>query len=225
LENLIYIIKTIKLFLVYFVLSFFQICFSQEYSGSQGSSIKLLMGGGYEAINIQGINYTGYDAKLKILFPLTSLKDFYLGIGGKYDNTSYNPSSNQSSVSITHEYDSFQAGLDLGYNLSFSFVDFLINPYIYYSFYNTWLQTVDTSDFQQTYSPYIQHNLNYGIGLNILFKYYFQSNFGMYYGPSAYYSNGYIIYQSTNDSKGNSYTGGEGVYSFYSVDLTFGLFF
>ncbi|APJ04401.1 hypothetical protein [Silvanigrella aquatica] len=223
-ENSIYQFKNFKLILIVSILSTYQNSYSQEF-GSDGNTIKLLLGGGYESMNIQGNNYTGYDAKLKILFPFMGSKDFYIGFGGKYDNVTYTPPSIQSSVTYTHAYDSFQTGLDFGYNLSFSFVDFLINPYLYYSFYDTWLQTTDTSTYQQTYSPYIQHNLNYGIGFNVLFKYHFDSSFGMYYGPSFYYSNAYMIYQNANDSKGNANAGGEGSFNYYSADLTLGLFF
>ena len=201
------------------------ICFSQEFSSSGGGKIDLLVSGGYTAIKIQSNTYTGYEAGIKLLFPFMTSKDFYIGIGAKYDYATFDPHSTQSQVSYNHEYDSFLAGLDFGYKFTTSLLDILINPYAYYSFYDTWLQTTTTATFQQTYSPYIIHNLNYGIGLCLLFKIMFDSNTGLYLGPSAYYSNAYMVYQNATDSKGNKYAGGEGAYSLYTANFTVGMFF
>lgn len=91
--------------------------------------------------------------------------------------------------------------------------------------YDTWLQTTDYSNSQTTYSPYVIHNLNYGIALHLLIKIPFTSGSGMYLGPSGFYSGGYMIYKEANDSKGNYYTGGQGAYSLYSGDFTLGMYF
>lgn len=201
------------------------VAFAQDYSSSSGATIDVLVSGGYTSITIQNNEYTGYSAVAKVLFPFMGSKDISVGLGVKYDYATYNPSSSQNNITYTHQYDTLMAGIDLGYKLDFSWLLILFNPYAYYSFYDTWLQTTDTATYQQTYSPYIIHNLNYGLGMHFLFKISSGSGSGFYLGPSAYYSGGYIVYQNAKDSKGNNYTGGEGGYSLYSADFTIGMYF
>jgi hypothetical protein len=213
-------------FLTFFLITSYS-CYSES---SSSSNIDLLVSGGYTAFNIQGNQYTGYDASLKMLFPLRDSKYFSLGFGTKYDNVSYTPPSLPGSqTNYLHSYQSLQAGADFSFKYSFSYVTFLLNPYLYYSLYDSWLQTTTAASYQQTYSPDVAHNFNYGIGLFILFKYLLEDTnaliSGYYFGPSAYFSQGYLIYDPTNDSKGNSNFGGEGSYNFYSMNFTIGMFF
>ncbi len=199
--------------------------FSQDFSGSGGNSVDVLASGGYTVITIQNSQYIGYSAVAKVLFPFSGSKDISIGLGVKYDNASYSPSSTNGQITYTHQYDTLMVGIDLGYKINFSWLLVLLNPYIYYSLYDTWLQTTDTPTYQQTYSPYIIHNINYGTGLHFLFKIDLNSGTGIYFGPSAFYSGGYIVYQNATDSKGNKYSGGEGSYSLYSANFTIGMYF
>lgn len=192
-----------------------------EYYSSGGATIDVLLSGGYTAVNINNSDYIGYSAVLKTFFPFMGISNVSIGVGIKYDDASYKPDSKQEGLTYKHQYDTLMLGVDFGYKLDFSWLLVMFNPFIYYSFYDTWLQTTDTTTYQQTYSPYVIHNVNVGIGLHLLYK--FAGSF--YAGPSAYYSGGYMVYQNTLDSKGNSYQGGEGSYSLYSLNLTLGMYF
>ena len=198
-------------------------------SGSNDSigSIDILASGGYSQVIIGGDNYTGYDAFFKFLLPFSSSSNWYFGIGARYDSVTSDASSTNTSSSSTQAstqqntftYQSAQAGLDLAYKISFSFFDFQLNPYVYYAFYNMWTRNTNISGTTITSNSPIINNIVYGIGASLLFKI---STF--YFGPSAYYSQGYMECGSYTDSYGNSYNSNNGNYEIYNYNFTVGMY-
>lgn len=210
---------------------FFVICndsFADDDSGSYSSSnslgsIDLFVGAGYSQIMIGGNTYTGYGAMVKALLPFGSDSNWYFGFGAKYDsvdstaNSSTTQSSNQQN---SFNYTSAQAGIDIAFKLSSSFVDFQLNPYAYYGFYNSWTRSTNVSNTTNIVSTeLVLANLNYGLGASLLFKI---DTF--YFGPSAYYSEGYMACDVYTDNFGNSYTSHAGRYEIYNYNLTLGMY-
>lgn len=190
--------------------------FGTSSTNSKGA-IDLLASLGYDRIDIGGVRYTGYNAFLKIFFPLNN-NNWYFGFGTRYDSVTSSVStvSNQQNL---FTYQSAQAGLDLAYKLSFSLADLQLNPFIYYSFYDLWERDTTISGVTITSISPIVNNIIYGIGASLLFK------IGKYYvGPSAYYLRGYMECDSYTNSYGSSYSGNTGSYEIYNYNLTLGMF-
>jgi hypothetical protein len=182
-----------------------------RYSQKKHAS-ELQASGGYSQTIIGGIYYTGYDAYLKYFIPFKSSNWFY-GIGVRYDSTS--STTQQGSEQNTFAYKSAQAGIDLAYKLSYSFIDLELNPYVYCAFYNLWTRNTMTSGITITDNSPVKNNIVYGMGASLLFN---VGNF--YFGPSAYYSQGYMACDSYTDNNGNFINTNKGYYASYNFNLT-----
>lgn len=211
-----------KIILAFFINLICSPVFSQEYesSSSSGSENKVdfLMSGGYSQVIIGGNSYTGFNGSSKLFFPLSS--SFSFGIGGKYEYTTSNSGAlDNPSGTINSTFNAIYAGLDFAYKLSFSFVDFQLNPYGYYGVYNYWNRDTSFSGTTISGNPNITTNLLYGIGFSILFK------LGIFYfGPAAIYSKGYMECDSYKDTFGNNFSANTGNYEIYNYNFTIGMF-
>ncbi|WP_148697018.1 hypothetical protein [Silvanigrella aquatica] len=197
--------------------------YAQDYgSGDSSNSFDILASGGYSMMTINGDPYTGYNAFFKLFFPLGS--GLYFGIGSRYESMTSTASSssaikNASNHQNSFTYQSIQAGLDLAYKISFSDVDFQINPYAYYAFSNTWMRNTTMNNSTISSTGPVTFNLVYGVGGSLLFK--FEP---FYIGPSAYYSWGYISSDAYSDNFGNAYFANAGFYTFTNYNLTLGFY-
>lgn len=211
--------------LIFLLLLFSCSVFAQdyEYSGSSSGSegkVDFLASGGYSQIIISGNAYTGYNGSAKLMFPFSSSSGWSFGLGGKYEMATSNsgPLSDPAG-SVTSTFNSIYAGLDLAYKLSFSFVDFQLNPYGYYGVSNYWSRDTSFNGTIITGEVPVTTNLLYGVGLSALFKLGF-----FYFGPSAFYSRGYLGADSYTDNFGNSYQLNTGNYEIYNYNFTIGMY-
>ncbi|APJ03285.1 hypothetical protein [Silvanigrella aquatica] len=189
---------------------------------SSNDSIDILASGGYSMLYMNGDYYSGYNAFLKLFFPLGH--GFYLGIGTRYEDLTSNAPSSSSNTAANAQQNSFvyqssQAGVDLAYKISFSFFDFQINPYAYYAFDTIWTRSTILNNITISSVAPVLSNYVFGVGGSLLFK---LSRF--YIGPSAYYSWGYISNDSYSDNQGNTYKSNTGLYIYYNFNLTLGVY-
>jgi hypothetical protein len=211
--------------LIIFLIS---ICYTFSAYSEEGT-VDTYISYGYTTITIDNTKYKGHTAFWKLLIPFTLVPDLYLGLGFKFDHADVETPSLSPQTHNNHLYESVQAGLDFAYKLQTESVDFLLNPYVYYSFYDTWLQVTQTNTTRQSYEPIVSHNVNVGVGLSILYKYVPDSDSfipgSWYLGPAFYYTWAYLSRMAQKDDNGNIYPANEGSYNYYSVNFTIGTFF
>ena len=178
-----------------------------------------LSGAGYSAANISDTKYTGYNVFLKFMFPFSHDYNWFYGVGVRYQNLSFNNNSKTINNSDIN-FNSFQTGLDLAYFFKTSLVDFVINPFAYFGFYNSFTRTITQSDGTAiTASPSILNHISLGSSANILFK---ASHF--YFGPGASYSTSYLQFNNYQDDNGVSYNGISNFYKSWNINFTLGCY-
>lgn len=189
------------------------------FANSGDNNFAFLGSGGYSSAMIDNSEFTGYNLSLKFLFPFAKDYDFFYGFGARYENIS----SNTNSKNITNadiNFNSFQAGFDLAYFFKTSWMDFVLNPFVYSGIYNSYVRTITQADGTTiTVSPNILNHINLGASMHFLFKI---SNF--YFGPGASYSTTYLNFTDYKDDNGRSYNGISDFYKTLNINLTLGGF-
>jgi hypothetical protein len=191
-----------------------------SYANDSDMKVDILASGGYSNVIIDDNYYKGYNASIKLFIPIIS--DLYFGLGSKFESVSNSKQSNISSAgTISENLTSVFIGIDLAYKFSLEFVDIHMNPYSYYSVYDNWQRTTTFSNSSNsiTGTASIKTNIIYGIGCSALFNY-----DSFYFGPSLYYSRGYIEAQNYTDSFQFSSSFNSGVYEILNYNITIGMF-
>lgn len=177
-------------------------------------------GGGYSFSKIGDSNYTGYNGFFKLLYEdkMDDRISLLYGVGLKYQDVTM--SQTTSIGSSSGELSSAQAGLDFGFKYSIFSFTFLLNPYAYYGINNIWTKKISlSSTISVDLKPAVTDLYEGGIGAFFLYKW---SNF--YMGPAFYYSTTYVKYSSCTDYLSNSYSGNEGTFQSFFINLVIGFF-
>ena len=191
-------------------------CSMVSASFANEGTIDVLAEGGYSRVNFAGDDFTGGNASVKVLFPISNISkhvDYVLGGGVRYERSSFSGSGYN--YNYTSTLTSYELGADTGFKFkpipqftAYATASLYIAPSTKYE------NSITVNGVTNQVDPEVNSNWNIGVGLKGMYN--ITSTFGI--GAGVYVARGVMSYDNSNYN-GYLTQGSSGGYNIFNYNI------